>query len=319
MPRINQLQELLFPVVERPVFVTLPTDGRDLRLQAPDQKALVNAATRRVLGVVSREYRLVRNQEALEWGLRCCREVFPDTHSGEWVATAADGPSTGGHCHIDLTHNSAALDFAFVAPNNRPEAFGPFIRVTNSYNRLRALAFDVGFFRKVCKNGLILPQSVIRFRFNHMRRDIKAISFVVADPGLSRLRTSFDQCLGSLRNCHVARPDFEALVHAVLQLRVPEPLAANSKEAADWEALQRHISALCDRYATHLGQNGYAVLNAVTEFASQPPGNRCVRRDRHGLQRLAGSWVGTFSQKCGQPGFNIAPYLNDASTAGVPK
>jgi len=72
-----------------------------------------------------------------------------------------------GYCHIDLIHNSAALDFTFVPPHQRPEAFGPFIRVTNSYNSLRALAFDIGFYRKVCKNGLIIPDTIIRFKFNN--------------------------------------------------------------------------------------------------------------------------------------------------------
>jgi hypothetical protein len=52
-------------------------------------------------------------------------------------------------CHIDLVHRTAALDFADVRAGQRPDAFGPFIRVTNSYSALRALAFDIGFYRKV--------------------------------------------------------------------------------------------------------------------------------------------------------------------------
>jgi hypothetical protein len=58
---------------------------------------------------------------------------------------------TAGHCFIDLVHNSAALDFTGVPVQGRPEAFGPFIRVTNSYNGLRALAFNIGFFGRSAK------------------------------------------------------------------------------------------------------------------------------------------------------------------------
>ena len=72
---------------------------------------------------------------------------------------------------LDLVHNSTALDFTFVAAHQRSELFDPFIRVTNSYNGLRALGFDIGFYRKICKNGMIVPDTVIRFKFTHLRRD----------------------------------------------------------------------------------------------------------------------------------------------------
>ena len=52
--------------------------------------------------------------------------------------------------------------FSLVSPQGRPDVFGPFIRVTNSYNALRALVFDIGFFRKVCTNGLILRDAIIQ-------------------------------------------------------------------------------------------------------------------------------------------------------------
>ena len=98
-----------------------------------------------------------------------------------------DTPASGGHCFIDLAHNSTVLDFAYVPAKDRPDVFGPFIRVTNSYNGLRALAFDIGFYRKVCKNGLILPESIISFKFTHAHREIgTAIHFEVAHEKLTK-------------------------------------------------------------------------------------------------------------------------------------
>jgi len=158
MPRLTQVDDVLFPVEEHPVFVSVPTESGERRLSVPEKKAIVNKKTNRVLGVVSRGYRLVTNREALDWAYQCCQTAFPETKPGEWEVKATDAPGTAGHCFIDLVHNSAALDFQFVPAKDRPDAFGPFIRVTNSYNGLRALAFDIGFLRKVCKNGLILPK-----------------------------------------------------------------------------------------------------------------------------------------------------------------
>jgi hypothetical protein len=74
-----------------------------------------------------------------------------------------------------------------------------------------------------------------------------------------------------------------------------------------------HITKLSNRYASELGENAYAVFNAVTEFASNPPANGCVHRERHSLQKLAGAWLSQFSRQCREPGFDLMKYL-----AGMP-
>jgi hypothetical protein len=292
------------------VFVRVAEKGGERRLAVPEKKALVNRKSNRVLGIVSRGYRLVSNQEALDLAYKCCRTIFPETLQGEWDVNGIDAPSTAGYCHIDLVHNSAALNFSFVAADQRPEVFGPFIRVTNSFNGLRALRFDIGFFRKVCKNGLIVPDTIIRFKFTHMRRDIgETIRFEIAQERLAKFKTAFTDSLVALRNCGVPRVLFEPLILGVLLLRPPQPIKPDSRAAADWQTLNAHIAEIIARYAGELGESAYAVFNAITEFASHPPDNRCVHRDRHSLQCLAGSWLTSFNDACQKPGFSISNYL----------
>lgn len=219
--------------------------------------------------------------------------------------------------HLDLFHNSTALDFSSVPAHQRPEAFGPFIRVTNSYNGLRALAFDIGFYRKVCTNGLIVPRSIIRFTFNHLRRDIgETIGFEIAHERLEEVRNSLSKSFDSLRICAVAREDFEPLVCSVLLLKPPKPWKPNSRKAQEWEALNSHVTRMNDRYAHDLGENAYAVFNTITEFASHPPDNQCVHRDRNGFQRLAGTWINAFPEECRRPDFSVAEYLEKAALEG---
>jgi hypothetical protein len=285
-------------------------------LRVPAKKAIVNLTSEKVLGIVSHGYRLVTNREALDWAHECCRTVFPETRPSEWEVKGIDAPSTGGHCQIDLVHNSTTLDFSVVPAHERPDTFGPFVRVTNSYNALRALAFDVGFFRKVCKNGLILPESIIRFKFSHQHREIgETILFEVARDRLEKLRKDFGDYLSALRTCEVSRVDFEPFVCNVLFLKQPEPWKSNTREAEEWIALMTHLNKMSDRYVNDLGENAYAVFNVVTEFASRPPSNRCIHRDRHSLQRLAGTWVSTFSKACRQLDFSLATYLQPKSSS----
>ena len=213
---------MLFPVEEHPVFVVLRDESGERRVAAPNKKAIVNTANHRVLGIVSRDYQLVTNQEALEWAYECCQNVFPNTNRAEWDVSATDGPSTGGYCRIDLVHRTAALDFRDVRPGQRPEAFGPFIRVTNSYNGLRALAFDIGFYRKVCRNGLIAPDTIVQFKFAHQRNLEMGIRFEVARDRLANLQTKMSEQFASLKKCTVPRTAFEPMVRAALMIQPAE-------------------------------------------------------------------------------------------------
>lgn len=311
MARLSQLEGILFPVEERPVFTTWASEQGEEVLRVHDKKAIVDRESRRVVGVVSSGYRLVTNQQALDWGRECCGKVFPETKPAEWEVKTVDAPASAGFCFIDLVHNSTALDFQEVTAAQRPDSYGPFIRVTNSYNTQRALAFDIGFFRKVCKNGMIVPETMIQFKFSHVRRDIgETIEFEISHSRLQQFKASFAQSFGTLRKCTVPRASFEPFVFGVLRVREPEELTPHSPEAEDWAALTAHTRKLSDGYAGELGENAYAVFNTITEFASHPPQNRWVRRERHSLQRLAGSWYSTFTAECVAPEFQLTEYLN---------
>ena len=309
MSRISSLDSILFPVQQHAVYVSLPNPTGELRLTVPDKKAIVNARNNRVLGIVGNAYRLVTNSQALEWANQCCRTVFPEAAPDEWKVSAVDAPATGGHCFFDLVHNSAALNFDFVSPGARPEIYGPFIRVANSYNGLRALKFDIGFYRKVCSNGLIAPRSIIQFKFSHVRRDIRdTIQFAISHAELTTLKASFNESLAALRGCKLSRSDFEPLIRKVLLLRESaHPRNEKSQEA--WATLNTYITELSSRYVGLLGENAYALLNAITDFASHPPANQHVHRERHSLQRLAGSWLSEFSQLCRRPDFSADKFL----------
>ncbi len=314
MPRLSQLEDVVFPVEEHPVFVSYAEDSIERRLAVPGKKAIVNGKNHRVLGIVSRDYRLVNNAEALEMALTCCRTAFPETKPSEWQVKTVDAPSTAGYCHLDLVHNTNTLDFGFVPPKERPEIFGPFIRVTNSYNGLRALAFDIGFYRKVCSNGLIIPETIIRFKFDHTRRDIgKTIEFEIDQDRLAKFKTDFNDALAGLRHCAVQRTQFEPLIRGVLLLQPPQPGQQDSRLAADWRRLGAHLSDMSTRYADELGENAYAAFNAITEFASRPPQNRCLHRSRHSLQRIAGSWLTSFNAACRIPDFSMDDHLAQLS------
>ncbi len=237
MARITKLENVVFPVEEHPVFAHIETASGERRVRVPGRKAIVNSKSGCVLGIVSRDYRLVSNSEALEMATQCCQTVFPETKPVEWEVQAVDAPGTAGYCQIDLAHNSTALDFQLVAPDQRPEVFGPFISVTNSYNGLRALAFNIGFYRKICKNGMIWPESMIRFSFAHNLRDLgEEIQFEVAHEKLTKVRSNFGNCLTPLRKCSVPRVQFVPMLCGVLHVHPVLPSADAPAADQPWRA-----------------------------------------------------------------------------------
>lgn len=310
MSRLTRIDDLLFPVKEYPVFANIKTQSSERQIPVPDKKALINTKTNRVLGVVSRGYRLVTNSEALDLAHECCIKVFPETKASEWIVDVSDAPQSGGHCFFDLLHKTAKLDFSSVSPNNRPDTFGPFIRVTNSYNGLRALTFDIGFYRKVCKNGLIVPKSIIRFKFTHLQRDIgNQITFEINHDQLSKLKSDFNDYFGVLLKCAVPYSDFNPLLQGVLRIHKPKDIEKKYKLADDWKNLSIHLNDLCKKYSEDLGENAYSAFNAITDFASHPLENRCIHRERHSFQRLAGEWLSEFHNVCSAKDFKLSEYL----------
>jgi hypothetical protein len=127
------------------------------------------------------------------------------------------------------------------------------------------------------------------------------------------MKASFGEYLGALRKCEVPRKDFDPFVCGVLRLRPPSQIDRSPRDRAEWQRLRESVGEVSSQYAHELGENAYAVFNALTDLASRPPANRCVHRDRNSLQRLTGSWVTTFSQECREPQFKLGEYLGRLS------
>lgn len=116
----------------------------------------------------------------------------------------------------------------------------------------------------------------------------------------------------------VKRRYFVPLIRVAL--RLPEAKLSQAEERApgadrrlqDRLALQRHLEEVCDRYA---GEHAYAVLGAMTEIASHPIHSQALRRDRHGLQKLAGEWMIAFKGLCLDPSYTIREYVEKQAGA----
>ena len=91
--RITDHRDLMFPVRTVGVFAEL-RDGVEASLERiPGKKAIVNCTNDSVISVVSNDYQVVTNRDALDYGFRCCKAAFPDVPQTAWGVTAADAPA----------------------------------------------------------------------------------------------------------------------------------------------------------------------------------------------------------------------------------
>ena len=295
------LHSVMFPVREVKVYAETEPGKRD---HIPGKKALINDDTCRVLSVVSDRYQVLHNCTALELARKCCIAAFPNTAPANWRVFSVEAPLTGGHCRIDLKHEGEIGGYDWSFSNNDQDKFGPFIRVSNSYNRTSLFGIRFGLVRWVCTNGMVDWRSSIAIKVAHdvneMERSIEA---KINQAKFRRVFEDLRGVLDSLRRVQVPETGFLPLVMSVLQIRKPENMPGRRETA--WNCFKEHLCHVASRYVSEMGPTGYALVNAITEVASHPPtkvgGYNFIRRERDGLQRLVGVWLVDFSKIAQQP------------------
>ena len=111
MSRDIAVDSLFFSVEQVPVEAVANQDGKERRIVVPGKKALLNAANGTVLGVVSRDYKVVTNQEAVQIAREVCAKAFPGIAPLEWDAKRASAPRTLSYAFIDLMHRTHVLNY----------------------------------------------------------------------------------------------------------------------------------------------------------------------------------------------------------------
>jgi hypothetical protein len=316
MSRNTNLEEILFPVKMCDVFYdgapynsTGDPSGEmtgEWRISIPGYRALVNAQTGEPLAVVSKNYRLVTNQEALLLGEQCFRAVFGTVDTSEMEIFNIITPNQKSFCHVDIVHKHYALNIW------AQEIWLPFIRLTNSYNRTKALNFALGFCRKLCDNGVIFESKTIEFTFFHMKDMIPEGDFEIGFNHLKELETAFIAQMTSLKSFLVLDSLVLPFVCQALGLEFDLRATDHQKREREhhkFDILKEGIQALTEKYFSQLGKNGYALLNIVSDYASRPFGDPLLRMRISAFQKRTGSWIENFTGAVRASDFNVSTYL----------
>jgi hypothetical protein len=263
------IQHLLFGVAQVPVEAVIGTNGHTRRLTIPGKKALINQHTGQVLGVVSRDYRVVTNQEAVDLAREACSIAFPGISPLEWETKRASAPRTLSYAHIDLMHRTHVLNYYDTAVG-KDDPFTPFLRVTNSFNGARALRFDIGFMRKHCSNGVIFEEEVATIRASHSKEALDHLKIEIQSRSLPKMWEEFSQFLTRTRRIKMDTAQSTLAVNTVLRLPDPTPDDKPARKEG-LNVLSADFSTRLASYRTELGPNAYAGFNTLTDIAARVP------------------------------------------------
>ncbi len=319
MTRNTNIQEILFPVELSDIYYYIKKPEGQLNLfdleqrgdkeidKVPGYKAVTNPETGRVFSVVTDGYRLVTNQEAIDLAKQCFQQLFGTRDVQQMDIFNIVTPQSQSFCHIDLIHKNYTINIW------AKEMWLPYLRVTNSYNRSRALRFDLGFCRKLCDNGMIFESETIPYKFYHTRQDISPVGqFSVDFERLKSLEASFRESVARLSAYEVPREAILPLVCVALKLKFDvhsiDP-ARQAKEIERFNGFKSGAQPLVSKYTDELGMNAYALLSVITDIASRPFFYRTPSWMMDNLQKRAGNWLENFVQEIRRSDFKLDQYM----------
>ena len=300
--------------IENRYKATFPVEYRDLfvgesKVRLQGYRAIVDVERNHTFSVVTSSYQLITNTEAIEMGIRVFEQILGHTIAEKLVVYNVVLPGTRSYCHIDLTVEGHEFSF------EKKDKYVPFLRVTNSYNRTRPLSFFFGFCRTICKNGVIFSPVGAKISAYHTGTQIRDLKVGEKDLRLLRnAQAKFTESLLNLSRYAVPPNQMLPLLCKVFQIRVDESSLKKPLARTQAIALHAKIEELTNRYFFELGHNGYAALNVLTDFASNPTTLRFGGEGRiHRYQTDSMKWIEDFTTKIQEKTFSFSDYVGSAA------
>jgi len=305
-PEIS-VQDLLFGVDQVPIEAVIGTNGHTRRITIPGKKALVIQRAGHILSVVSRDYRVVTNQEAVDLAREACGIAFPGVSPTEWEAKRAAAPRTLSYAHIDLMHRTHVMNY-WDNEIQKDDPFTPFLRVTNSFNGARALRFDIGFMRKHCSNGVIFEEEVATIKASHSKEALDQLKIEIQSCSLPKMWEEFSQFLNRIRSINMDTAQSTLAVNTVLRLPDPKPDDKPFRKEG-LSALSTDFNSRLAGYRRELGPNAYAVFNTLTDIAARPPENSHFQKNRDTIEKRSGRWLKELARQSQSTGFDLNAWI----------
>lgn len=316
----QELQDLLFPVEIGDVQVKLP-DNRSIN--ADHFKGIVRTDNDKIFSIVTNNYKLITNLEALNTGIDIFNQLFRGLNANEIRPFHLLYPSTYSYCHIQLIHEK--VNFQVF----EQDTWLPFLQISNSYNRTFALSYELGFVRRLCMNGVIFKKNTVEIKAVHNKSENLTWKLNVGIGELKKMEMEFIAYMKNLQRFYISPKHIVPLICKILnfEFELGDSLQKEifninrakemqiEKDRAELTELKSVIHRLSETYFNEMGHNAYAAFNIVTDLISNE--HKSVSKfNKFALHSTSyyykpTEWLFDFVHKIEKPDFDIQEYLKD--------
>lgn len=308
-PATHELTQVLFDVETTSLF-TIVEDGKNGSkvINLSGYEALRNRNNKAILDVVSKNYELVTNKEALAIGKKIFCKLFPSVREEDLIPYKVIASRNLTFCHIDLIHKDVRYDHL------QQDTWLPFLRISNSYNRTFALSFEIGFVRELCSNGFIFSKNSIKVKYNHIKGQIP-LDLDIDVSVLRQYEMDFVNHLNNLNRFYVDPVYVFPLILKALNQHFNIEDKNTEKvnpENERYFKTKEIVSKLTTHYYRQLKPTAYAVLNILTDFISHHRDYKTIPYFSSHLNtyyRMPSLWILDFTKEIQKENFNMENYL----------
>ncbi len=287
MNRKTDLESVKFPVELRDISIPVPSGpsmGGEHQLFkfVPGYKAVVESNTDEVFSVVSKKYSLITNKTAIKWGTEIFKKIFSSLPSVEFEVFNIVLSKSRAACHIDLIHPS------YQTSTWKQETWLPFLRISNSYNKSRALSFDFGFVRKLCSNGIIFDVNTAQLKFYHTSSKIKSELDLNKYTELKTLEEEFLNYMQGLKETPVTTDQLVPLTLYLMNVDLSQKKKEGQKQEDQRLRAIGKLHELQCKYTNEMGCTAYTAMNIATDISTHHPRIISPLANLHHLQSQIG-------------------------------
>jgi hypothetical protein len=304
---VDRINDVLFDVELQKLIAVPPSSNsqENKGKEIPQYKLVCKKESGQVISIVSNNYRLIQNKEALKMGIDVFKQLFPEVDQEELIPFRIVAPKSLASVHIDLIHKDVNFNVW------EQETWLPFIRITNSYNRTHALSFEVGFVKKLCSNGVLFNKKTMKLKYTHDKnKEIRLLNDVQEVLKVSNIFEN--QCI-KLIKYNIERKDmFPLLCHILkINLNVGDKKKILTK-ARYLEKLNQIVLEQTAEYEKLNGLNAYTAFNVATDIVSHNDHYKVIPGYYFNVRTFFARptvWMEDFSGKISQSDFNFEKYL----------
>lgn len=159
MEVFDEQEKRCLAAVSFPEVSEVPVSWGEINLQRADKyKAIVNPVTEKVYSIVSKDYKLIRHEDAIQ---RIESTIDENLELGKYI-TSTKFYNDGGRMRRTYRFYEKAVEI------KKGDKVNPELHLFNSYDTTWPFIVLIGAFRFVCANGLVVGDKYLYLRKRHV-------------------------------------------------------------------------------------------------------------------------------------------------------